>query len=202
MKEDVQKHLNATRQNQILEAAAKVFARKGFHPTTTKDIAKEAGIAEGTIYNYFPSKTALLIGIFDLMRDVARQDDEFSKVTPGDIRSFLKAFFRQPLMALKTDNFDLFRVVVSEMMVNPELKALYYQKILEPSFVMGEAVFQNWVEQQLIKPVNLKLTMRAVSAMVMGLIMEYVMDDTTLQTQWEELPDFLADLILDGIMEQ
>ena len=48
-----------------------MFAQKGFHPTTTKDIAKEAGIAEGTIYNYFESKTALLIGIFDLMRECA-----------------------------------------------------------------------------------------------------------------------------------
>ena len=87
----------------------------------------------------------------------------FSKVTPGDIRSFLRAFFRQPLMALKTDNFGLFRVVVSEMMVNQELKALYYQKILEPSLLMGEAVFQNWIDQQVIKPVNLKLTTRAIS---------------------------------------
>ena len=199
MKEEVQKQLNTTRRNQILEAAAKVFAQKGFHPTTTKDIAKEAGIAEGTIYNYFESKTDLLVGIFDLMRDVAGHSEEFSNITPGDVRGFLKAFFRQPLLTLKPDNFGLFRVVVSEMMVNQELKSLYYHKILEPSLLMGEAVFQTWVDQKAIKPINLKLTMRTISATIMGLILEYVMDDKTLQNQWEDLPDFLTDLILDGI---
>jgi len=55
MKDTVQELHIAARRNQILEAAASVFAAKGFHPTTIKDIAKEAGIADGTIYNYFES---------------------------------------------------------------------------------------------------------------------------------------------------
>ncbi len=201
MKEEIQKQLNTTRRNQILDAAARVFAQKGFHPTTTRDIAKEAGIAEGTIYNYFESKAALLLGIFDRMSETARQDVDFLKITPGDIRTFLRVYFRQPLMALKSDNFELFRVIVSEIMVNQELRALYYHKILEPTLSISETIFQQWIDQQVIKPVNLKLTMRAISGMIMGLIVEYVMGDETLETRWEELPDFLADLILDGIKE-
>ena len=47
MKDSIQEQLIAARRNQILDAATKVFAEKGFHPTTIKDIAREAGIADG-----------------------------------------------------------------------------------------------------------------------------------------------------------
>lgn len=51
------------RSAQILEAAARVFAQKGYHAATTKEIASEAGVSEGTIYNYFQSKEDLLLSI-------------------------------------------------------------------------------------------------------------------------------------------
>lgn len=49
MKDSIQEQLVAARKKQILDAATKVFAAKGFHSTTIKDIAREAGIAGGTI---------------------------------------------------------------------------------------------------------------------------------------------------------
>ncbi len=45
----------------ILQAAQKLFARKGFDGTTTKDLARKAGVAEGTIFRHFPNKKAILI---------------------------------------------------------------------------------------------------------------------------------------------
>jgi len=47
------------RRDEIMAAAKKVFARKGFHATTIADIAKEAGLAYGSIYWYFASKDDL-----------------------------------------------------------------------------------------------------------------------------------------------
>ena len=49
----------ATRKG-ILDAARRLFARKGYEETTTRDIAREAGIASGTLFNYFPSKEAIV----------------------------------------------------------------------------------------------------------------------------------------------
>ena len=49
----------ATRQG-ILDAARRLFAGKGFDATTTRDIAQAAGIASGTLFNYFETKEALL----------------------------------------------------------------------------------------------------------------------------------------------
>jgi AcrR family transcriptional regulator len=47
------------RREEIMRAAKKVFARKGFHETTIADIAKEAGLAYGSVYWYFDSKDEL-----------------------------------------------------------------------------------------------------------------------------------------------
>lgn len=54
----------ADRRRQILEAAVKVFAQKGFHASRVGDIAEEAGIAYGLVYHYFESKEDLLETIF------------------------------------------------------------------------------------------------------------------------------------------
>jgi len=50
---------NATRQR-ILEVAQKQFAKQGFEATTTRDIARAAQIAVGTLFNYFPTKEAIV----------------------------------------------------------------------------------------------------------------------------------------------
>ncbi|MDI6891530.1 MAG: TetR/AcrR family transcriptional regulator [Actinomycetota bacterium] len=49
----------------IMEAALRVIANKGFHGATTSKIAKLAGVAEGTIYNYFENKEDLIISLFE-----------------------------------------------------------------------------------------------------------------------------------------
>ena len=195
----IQAQLVAARRNQILDAATKVFAEKGFHPTTIKDIASEAGIAHGTIYNYFENKTALMLGIFDRLNESDQRSEDFSKFTAGDFRSFTKAYLRHRLMVIQADNFEVFKVVLSEIMVNKELRELYYQKILAPTFAMAEAYFQQWATQHIIKPINISLTMRAISSMVLGLIVERILGDQVLETQWDELADFLTDMIMYGV---
>lgn len=53
----------------ILEAAAAVFARKGFEKATTREIAKTAKVSEGTIYHYFASKQQLLSALAQMIQD-------------------------------------------------------------------------------------------------------------------------------------
>lgn len=48
------------RRQQILDASASCFARRGFHPTTMQDICKEAELSPGAVYRYFPSKEAII----------------------------------------------------------------------------------------------------------------------------------------------
>ena len=49
----------------ILKAALEFFSEKGFHRTTTREIARRAGIAEGTMFNYFRTKEDLALYFFE-----------------------------------------------------------------------------------------------------------------------------------------
>ncbi|MGB8330927.1 MAG: TetR/AcrR family transcriptional regulator [Polyangiales bacterium] len=69
----------------ILKAAIKVFAKNGFYATRVSEIAKAAGVADGTIYLYFKNKDDVLITIFEegirqllaILREVAESEEPF-----------------------------------------------------------------------------------------------------------------------------
>jgi len=74
---------------QIIEAAVRVFARKGYYNSRVSDIAREAGIAAGTIYLYFKTKDDILVTLFRdkmaefvgaLRKAIAEEPDAASKV--------------------------------------------------------------------------------------------------------------------------
>ena len=52
------------RRRQILDAAVRAFAKKGYHACRVSDIAQEAGVAYGLVYHYFDSKDAVLESVF------------------------------------------------------------------------------------------------------------------------------------------
>jgi len=53
------------RRKQILKAAVKVFAEKGYHGCRISDVAEEAGVAYGLVYHYYGNKDGLLASVFD-----------------------------------------------------------------------------------------------------------------------------------------
>jgi TetR/AcrR family fatty acid metabolism transcriptional regulator len=56
---------NENKHQKILKAAIKVFAEKGFYNSRVAEIAKEANVADGTIYLYFKNKDDILISLFE-----------------------------------------------------------------------------------------------------------------------------------------
>jgi len=57
--------IGSEKYQKIIQAATKVFAQKGFYNSKVADVAKEANVADGTIYLYFKNKDDLLISIFE-----------------------------------------------------------------------------------------------------------------------------------------
>lgn len=57
-----QEHLDA-RRRQILDGAARCFARNGFHGTSMQDVLREAGLSAGAVYRYFPGKEDIIAAI-------------------------------------------------------------------------------------------------------------------------------------------
>jgi TetR/AcrR family fatty acid metabolism transcriptional regulator len=200
MKDSIQEQITTARRRQILGAAAKVFAEKGFHATTIKDIARDAGIADGTIYNYFENKHALLLGVFEQMSNAVRATVDTTAPLDMEFRSFINAYLRHPLMALQAENLDLFQVVMSEIMVNADLRTRFVQQVLEPMILEVEQHFQQWAEHRpggRHAPSGLKV--RALAGMILGLLIMRIMGDQSLDTHWDTLPDVLTDLVVDGL---
>ena len=62
--------MSSGKYQKIIQAATKVFAEKGFYHSKVSDVAKEAQVADGTIYLYFKNKDDLLISIFEESMDI------------------------------------------------------------------------------------------------------------------------------------
>jgi len=105
----------------ILDAAVRVFARKGYHTSRVGDIAEEAGIAHGLLYHYFASKEQVLETVFrenwsELLAAFARieaSDEPASEQLDGIVKVLLRSWRNAP---------DLVRVMVREVARSPHLQ--------------------------------------------------------------------------------
>jgi AcrR family transcriptional regulator len=194
----IQELLVTARRNQILDAATSVFAEKGFHRATVKDIARVAGIADGTIYTYFTSKTEVLLAILHRLNESTQREQHFEQGHEQDIRTFFLAYLRQR-MSLIWPNAEVFRAVLPELLVNAELRELYYQQVLVPTFSVAEHAFRLLREQKQIGEVDIPLAVRAMAGTILGLLVQQLLGDQQIAERWEELPGVLAILLFDGL---
>jgi AcrR family transcriptional regulator len=211
----------ATRKAQILDAAAKVFAEKGFHRATTKEIAEAADVSEGTLYNYFDSKEDLLIGMMarvaeeQLLGEVFRPSQERrepletpqEQITPQepmpDARGFLLKMLRWRQNFVR-QNKAMLQAILSEMLVNPELRERYNQQLVIPFMSLSEQQIQARIDLGQIRPVDVSLAVRFVTALNLGLLGLLILGDPLLQMEWEsdDLVQKLTGFILEGIGAQ
>ncbi|MEU8900841.1 TetR/AcrR family transcriptional regulator [Nocardia sp. NPDC048505] len=114
----------AARQEEILNAAAKVFARKGFAASRIEDVAAEAGIAKGSVYLYFASRDALLTGVFESY--AAKSALTLADLGPGGPLDRLRRLIRATLELLAAHP-DHARVLLDVWASNPplDLAAMY-----------------------------------------------------------------------------
>ena len=106
--------IQAERRRQILQAAVRTFADKGYHATRVSDIAKEAGVAYGLVYHYYESKETLLEAIFretwgamlETVQSVEQLDEPARERVRKVSEIVLRTWKRDP---------DLVRVLVREV---------------------------------------------------------------------------------------
>ena len=105
----------------ILDAAVRVFARKGYHTSRVGDIAEEAGVAHGLLYHYFSSKDEVLETIFrenwgvlvERLNAVEESDESASDQLRHVAAIVLRTWRHQP---------DVVRVLVREIARSPEVQ--------------------------------------------------------------------------------
>lgn len=189
------------RKTQILEAALDVFARRGYGETTIPDIAHEAGIAVGTIYNYFESKKDLLISIFTIFifNDTFTRLIDFKSET--DDEAFLSSIIEERLN-FGFDNIDRFLFLLTEIQRDPELRRQYNEELIKPLMKYLEHYFESRMESGVFRSLNKEITARAMVGMIIGfLILNRVEDKTSpcRRISRSDNANVLADLALGGL---
>jgi AcrR family transcriptional regulator len=131
---------------EILSAAEKVFAAKGFFLTTMSDIAREAEFGTGTLYKYFRSKEELYFTLIDeKVEEINRLvKAELSQVTPA-VQRIKKALELQ--FEFFERNRDFFRIYISERnrfewTVKDELGKGLHEKMVAYINILAEVMRQ------------------------------------------------------------
>jgi AcrR family transcriptional regulator len=110
----------ADRRAELLEAAVRVFAAKGFHASRVGDIANEAGVAHGLLYHYFRSKEEVLETIFRETWSVLVRETERIEGSGVTFREQLRRFARIYLGSWLVTP-ELVTVLVREVGRSPEV---------------------------------------------------------------------------------
>jgi AcrR family transcriptional regulator len=103
----------ANRTQQILDAAARLFAKHGYADADTQRLADELGVGKGTIYRYFPSKKALFLAAADrVMRQLRDQIDLCIKDVADPLDRIAVAI--RTYLAFFADNPDFVELLMQE----------------------------------------------------------------------------------------
>lgn len=179
------------RRSHILEAAAGVFAEKGFHRATIKDVARAAGVSDGSIYNVFENKMALLLSLLDPL--AAASDPAGTSPPDGsDASAPLEGFIRQRWDAFSPETLQVLRSVLAEALVNGELRQLFFDRVLAPA-LNGPGNAAATVTGS-PAAAEIDATLRPLVAAMMGLILLRLLGDEVTEQQWDSFPARLARL--------
>jgi len=159
----------------ILDAAIRVFARKGFYNSTIADVAKVAEVAEGTIYLYFKNKDDLLISIFEHSMDLFIQ--EVSRELQGvqDPKDKLKKFLSLHLQLVQK-NPELAQVLQIELRQSSKFMKEYEGGKFSEYLNLVRAILEEGQEKGVFrKDLEPRILRRAIFGAVDELALEWLL---------------------------
>ncbi len=188
---------NAEKYYQILEAAVKVFAEQGFFQSTVAQVAKKAGVADGTIYLYFKNKDDILIQfyqyktqqVFGKFREAVDAADNAESKLRNLVRTHLEEFQKDINMAIvyqaeTHQHRRLAQDVIKEM-------SKWYRDILTEVVELGQE------EGTMRRNLYMGLVMRMITGAMDGVINAWIHSDGSYDLV--SMADPLVDLFINGI---
>jgi TetR/AcrR family transcriptional regulator, fatty acid metabolism regulator protein len=182
------------KRGRILDAAIKMFAERGFHTATVAEIARAAGVADGTIYLYFKSKEDLLLRLFDekMTELLAEAKDELSreKSAPDKLRRFIQLH-----LLLVERNPDLASVLIVELRQSAQfLKAADRAKLAAYVDLIAEVVRAGQESGELSQAISPATVKRAVFGALDELALGWLLSGrrTSLKKTAAEVADWLV----------
>lgn len=154
------------KQKQILDAALKLFVEYGFHGTPTSLIAKEAGVANGTLFHYFATKDELVVALYVSIKSrMAAHLAETTKEQKTLKETIKEQYITSVYWAL--DNELEFRF--TEQFKNSPFFAGIAPKEIEDSLQPYYDILRKGIAEHLIKPQPVELLFTLISSQTYGL---------------------------------
>jgi len=137
---------NTDKFNRIIQAAVKIFARKGFYNAKIAEIAREAQVADGTIYLYFQNKDDILINLFEVKMDIILQNMREKLALEKNPLKKVQIFALQHLKMMENSK-ELSEVIQVEMRQSSKfMKEYKNEKFFEYLRIFSDIVEQGQIE--------------------------------------------------------
>lgn len=191
------------RRKQILDAAQKVFAKKGFNGASIKDLAKAAGVAPGLLYWYFKDKTDLFASLLSerIEEGFGTATEQISFDVPPE--EFLPQFgrfyiglFERPMSAA------LFKVVLNNTQSMPAAVRQVQRELVTRILGVLQGYFDHQVALGHMRPCNTEMVTRTyMGSLVAFLLLRHVLQDPRGQEiAVDTFVDGMSDVVLNGIL--
>lgn len=169
-----------TRQRKVIESALILFSEQGYDKTSTSDIAKKAGVAEGTVYKQFKNKRALLYAaILPIIRDNVAPVvvKEFTENLDETIhfKAFIEAFVDNRSQFL-FENRVLLKVIINEALTNKEIQAIIFEIFKQKIIENLKPRIEFYIERGEMRTVEVEYFLRTVIAQIFSLNMSYLVN--------------------------
>ena len=188
------------RERGLLKAAQKVFAQKGFHEATISEIAKEAGVSEATIYEYFSTKEGLLFAIpLETTRFGNERMERQLKMVRGAANKLRAIVYLY--LSFYQENPDYAAVIMLILKQNRKFREADAARVIGEGWRGINQLIEEGVASGEFKP---GLDSYLVRAVILGTI-EHVVTNWLMTGRPEDLlsvVDPLLDLVMEGIYRQ
>jgi AcrR family transcriptional regulator len=194
-----------SREQDILDAAIKIFSEKGFSAATTSEIAKEAGVAEGTIFRYFKTKKDILKSVMVKLVEVMSEELVIKQI--GKIINENKD--KEPAVLLKllikdriqmiTKYQGLVKIVFTEIQYHEDLKKTFIQSFALKAKEIINAFYSENVNKGIFKDYDPSLVLRSFVGMVLMFAVQRELAPDLVQIDEDKQIDMMVDMILYGI---
>ncbi len=143
----------------IFDVSVDLFAEKGFDAVSVREIGREVGIRESSIYNHYQNKEAILDAIIDYFKDELTQSGPPEEETESLIDQGPEVFFevgaRMYIERINTPKMEkIWRLVSIETYHNEKIREFFKKTLLEEPIDGWENIFTIMIKKGLIKPFN------------------------------------------------
>lgn len=190
------------RRTDILSAATRVFAEKGYHKATMSDIARQAEYAVGTIYLYFKDKQALYLALTDEKIDELIRRIKEGVADAGGALEKIKALIEGEF-AYFEENEDFFRIYFSEggldsWAIKDKPSPATVEKIMKFLDYISSIIKLAQTENVVRKELDPKRTAHLLGSMIKSVIIPWLKDKPSKKESLKGLSSFILDAFLNG----